>query len=253
MKRANNKPARETDLSGPVRDYLEANGYTVRCEVKHCDMAACKGDDLIVIELKRQFNIDLLIQATARRSITDSVYVALPRPRAWDARWRGIMRLLKRLELGLILVTFSPRSTRVEVVFHPLPSPPRKSRKARRAVLEEIAKRSGDYNRGGSSGQKLVTAYRENAIHIACCLERFGPMAPRGLRALGTGPKTLPILSGNVYGWFERVERGIYALTAQGRKELASYDTVAAEYRVRLDACAASVEGGIVVGNATPK
>lgn len=253
MKRSNNKPARETDLSKPVRDYLETNGYTVRCEVKHCDMAASKGDDLIVVELKRQFNVDLLIQATARRRITESVYVALPRPNKWDARWRGILRLLKQLELGLILVTFNSRSTRVEVVFHPVSTPPRRNRKARRAVLEEISRRSGDFNEGGSSGRKLVTAYRENAIHIACCLERFGPMAPRGLRELGTGPKTLSILSTNVYGWFERVERGIYTLTVCGRKELEDYAPVALEYRARLDACAASAEDGIVITKPTRK
>ena len=37
-----------------------------------------KGDELIVIELKKGFSTDLLIQATDRQRVTDSVYVALP-------------------------------------------------------------------------------------------------------------------------------------------------------------------------------
>lgn len=234
MKRKKCAPARETDLYEPIRKYLESNGYTVRSEVNHCDVTATKGDDLIVIELKRQFNVDLLIQATARRSITDSVYVAVPRPAAWNARWRGIKRVLRQLELGLILVSLGARTHRVDVAFHPAPSQRRKLKAARRAVLEEMARRSGDYNRGGSSGRKLMTAYREDAIRIAACLDRLGPAAPRQLRALGTGPKTLSILSRNVYGWFERVGHGVYALAPEGRAALLEYAALADEYRAQL-------------------
>ena len=32
----------ETDLFPPVKKYLEANGYTVRAEVKNCDITATK-------------------------------------------------------------------------------------------------------------------------------------------------------------------------------------------------------------------
>ena len=51
---------RETDLYGPIRDYLVAQGYDVQGEVKGCDIAARKGDDLIVIER----NADLTIAAS---------------------------------------------------------------------------------------------------------------------------------------------------------------------------------------------
>ena len=68
----------ESDLYQPVKDYLEKHGYTVRGEVKHCDMVAIKGDELIVVELKTGANMTLLVQATERQSISDSVYVAIP-------------------------------------------------------------------------------------------------------------------------------------------------------------------------------
>jgi hypothetical protein len=229
-------PRRETALYAPIRDYLVGNGYDVRAEVTHCDIVARKGDDLIIVELKRQFGVDLLVQATARQRISDSVYVAIPAPEYFGrgSRWTGLKRLLRHLELGLIVVFLDSSIPRVEVVFHPLPYQRRKRKAARRAALEEAASRSGDYNLGGSTQTKLVTAYRENAIHIACCLERFGPMAPCQLRALGTGPKTTAILGANFYGWFRRVHRAVYALTAEGKADLAAYPDLARQYREKL-------------------
>ena len=121
---------RESDLAPPIQEYLEANGYTVRSEVRNCDITAVKEDDLIVIELKKGFTTDLLIQATDRQRSADSVYVALPaegelaKRSRFSKRWRGIEHLLKRLELGLIVVTFADDAPpTVEVVFHPIPQP----------------------------------------------------------------------------------------------------------------------------------
>jgi len=220
----------ETDLYGPVRDYLVAQGYKVRSEVNHCDIAAVKGDELIVIELKTSFSVTLLIQAAQRQKITDSVYVALPRQRP-SRKWKDIQHLLRRLELGLILVSRPPKRPGVAVIFHPLAFQQQKRGRARRAVLKEIDRRSGDFNQGGSSRRKLVTAYRENAIQIAACLDILGPLSPRQLRALGTGSKTLSVLYRNVYGWFERIDRAVYNLRPQGRGELKEYQSLAAKYR----------------------
>ncbi len=227
------RPARglvETDLSPPIRALLEAQGFTVRSEVKHCDITAVRGEELVIVELKRRFDATLLLQAVKRQQLTDSVYVALPRP-VWNRHWRSIRLLLRRLELGLLLVSLNRATAPVEVAFHPLPYVRRKRKRAKRAVLQEIENRSGDFNQGGSRGRKLATAYRENAIHIACCLERFGPLRPAQLRALGTGPKTLSILYANFYGWFERVDRGVYALRAQGQAGLKEFPPLVRRYR----------------------
>ncbi len=222
MKRSE-KITAETDLYRPVHDYLVEQGYTVRSEVHHCDIAAVRGEDLVVIEMKRSLTLGLLTQAVERQKITDSVYVAVPRPsnmRTWNARTRSLQRLLKRLELGLILVSIGPARPGAEVVFHPIESARRKQKRARRAVISEIGNRIGDFNQGGSTRRKLVTAYRENAVQIACCLVEHGAMSPKDLRALGTGDKTLAILRNNVYSWFERVSHGVYAVTSRGRAEI---------------------------------
>lgn len=226
----------ERELYGPVRDYLVARGYVVRGEVKGCDLTATRGDDLLAVEFKREFNTALLIQAAQRQRAADSVYVAVPRPAEGlrTKRWRGICHLLRRLELGLLLVNPSGPGPAVEVAFHPLPYERKRLKKAKRAILDEMSGRSGDFNEGGSVRRRLVTAYRENAIHIACCLAEYGPLSPKTLRAMGTGPKTLSILAGNYYGWFERVERGVYRLTVRGGEDLAAYPELADHYRRRL-------------------
>ena len=82
------------------------------------------------------------------------------------------------------------------------------------------ANRTADYNRAGSRRRKLATAYRENAILVACCLHVAGKTSPAALRAMGTGPRTLSILHLNAYGWFERVDTGVYALAPHAFPEL---------------------------------
>ncbi len=118
-----NQPHRETDLHAPIHAYLERQGYTVQAEVSDCDLVARKDEDLIVIEFKRRMSINLLVQATDRQRITESVYVALPGPLELSrgSRWNGIRRLLRSLELGLILVWILPEnSVETGIHIHPL-------------------------------------------------------------------------------------------------------------------------------------
>ena len=218
-------PLRETDLYEPIRTQLEAQGYSVRSEVRGCDIVAVKDNDLVAIEIKRSFSSTLLFQATERQKVTDSVYVAIPRQDALRSkpRWKGIKRLLERLELGLILVDLSKEPPWVDISFHPTPHSRRHNPRERRSVLREAAGRSLDLNLGGSTGKRLVTAYRENCIHIACCLRERGPLSPRQLRAMGTGKKTTSILGANFYGWFERIDRALYRLSPAGEQALPEY------------------------------
>lgn len=227
----------ETDLYQPLYDYLTRQGYVVRSEVRDCDVAAVKDGDLIVVEMKRSLSVQLLVQAVRRQRIAPSVYVAVPRPadkRKWNVESRGVQHLLRRLELGLILVATRKGRPPVEIVFHPVPFERRRRKNDHRAVIEEIERRSADFNQGGSCRRKLVTAYRENAIHIACILAERGPISPRALRALGTGEKTLSILRHNVYGWFERVDRGVYAINAKGRAEIEQFPALVEHYRAQI-------------------
>lgn len=224
----------EVDLYEPLASFLEKQGYTVHAEVNGLDIVARRGEELVAVELKRQFGVRLLAQAADRQRVVDSVYVALPAPEhiGRNGQWRKNRHLLKRLELGLIWVHFRKSGTKVEIAFHPQPYTGRRSPKRRRSLIREMDGRSGNYNRGGSAtGRPVITAYREKAVFIACCLSERGPSSPRALRDMGTGDKTQSILARNVYGWFERIDRGVYALHESGRMALERYPELADYYR----------------------
>ena len=65
-----------------------------------------------------------------------------------------------------------------------------------------------------------MTAYRQQALALADTLAHT-PSRPKDLRILA--PDAAKILQGNVYGWFERIERGFYGLTACGRVALVTW------------------------------
>ncbi len=135
--------------------------------------------------------------------------------------------MLRRLELGLLAVDVAAGS--VEVRLQPIAvARVRREPSRTRALLAEIAARSADETPGGTHSRRLMTAYRETAVHLAVALERFGPLKPAELRAMGTGPRTLATLRDNVYGWFERVDRGIDGLTQTGAAGLLEWPAAAA-------------------------
>lgn len=227
---------RESDLYEPVRAFLTERGYGVNSEVLHCDITAVRDEELVVVELKRSFSLALILQAVKRQRSADSVYVAVPRPKGapFGNGFRDMVHLLKRLQLGLLLVDLSRPASPVELFLHPRSHESRRDTKRRRAIIREIGGRSMELNVGGSAAGSRVTAYRENALQIACYLAERGPLSPRELRGLGTGSKTQTILSKNVYGWFDRVERGVYTVHDSGREALEQYPQLAQRYRAAL-------------------
>ncbi|HBK86559.1 MAG TPA: hypothetical protein DDZ53_11065 [Firmicutes bacterium] len=228
----------ETDLYPPVRDFLLALGYDVQAEVDGCDVVAKLGEQLLIVELKLSFNTTLLVQATDRQRMADLVYVALPRPtsRAWRQRWPGYQHLLRRLELGLMLVSFGTNPPLVEVVFDPKPFSQRHQKKRRQRVMAELAGRSRAYNQGGSNRRKLMTAYREAALIIAKHLALAeGPLSPKALRDSGASRKTGDILYGNYYGWFTRIDHGLYTLSDAGRLALTEYKDIVEQLPIKKE------------------
>ncbi|MEK5038440.1 DUF2161 domain-containing phosphodiesterase [Sporosarcina sp. FSL K6-3457] len=231
----------EVDLYQPVKDYFVKEGYEVYGEVNHCDVAAVKESELVIIELKLSLTIDLLIQATKRQRLTNQVYVAIPKPKysLRSKKWKDQCHLVRRLELGLIMVAFHGDDVHIEVVHQPASFDRQKSmqrsKKKLTNLLTEIEGRTGDYNTGGSSQMKILSAYKENCIHIACCLLHHGPLSPRILRQMGTGEKTLTILNKNYDGWFDRIQRGVYAISDKGKSELQAFPDLVEHYKGLLD------------------
>jgi hypothetical protein len=212
--RAPGQPALETALYAPVKALLEAQGYEVKGEVRGCDLVGVRGDEPpVIVELKRTFGLGLVYQGLDRLAMTDAVYVAVG---AWPAQQADARRLCRRLGLGLIVVT----GQHADVVVDPLPYQPRRDRKRTTRLLGEHRRRVGDPTEGGSTRRPIMTAYRQEAIRIASALAVSGPARVRDVRAAANAPNAGRILHDDVYGWFERVDRGVYQLTPIGRSSL---------------------------------
>lgn len=209
----------EVELYGPVKAFLEGQGYDVKGEVRGCDVVGVRGGEPpVVVELKRGFGLDVVLQGIDRLALTDAVYLAVG---AWPRRLDDARKLCRRLGLGLIVVARG----RVEVVLDPLPYAPRRSRARATALLGEHARRRGDPNRGGSTRVPIMTAYRQEALRCATMLADAGEMTLAALRA-GGAPSAAKIMQRDVYGWFERRGRGVYGLSEGGRAGLARFGRV---------------------------
>jgi len=103
---------------------------------------------------------------------------------------------------------------------------PRHNKRAAERIVREFKERRADYNVGGSSKRKLVTSYREKALHMAYLIRQNGPMSPRKLREQTGIANAASLLQKNFYRWFLRVERGIYSLTPLGEEALQTYAQV---------------------------
>ncbi|MDT0121880.1 DUF2161 family putative PD-(D/E)XK-type phosphodiesterase [Paenibacillus sp. RRE4] len=228
----------ETELYSPVKTFFEQRGFDIKAEVKHCDLVGIKANetDPLIVEMKKTFNLSLLLQGMQRLKLSPLVYLAVERNRskrgAVNQRWSELSALCSQLGLGLLTVTFyKTKAPLIDVLCEPsvisgagrsIPVA-RKSGIRRQRLLKEFDERSGDYNTGGSTGRKLMTAYREKAIRVAAALRSSGESSPAVLaRQTGVGTASA-ILQKNYYGWFERVSRGKYMLTIKGMEALTEH------------------------------
>jgi hypothetical protein len=209
----------ETALYPTVKRFLEAAGFQVKGEIHGCDIVAvhhgAQPQRLAIVEMKLGLNLDLLLQAVDRMRVADEIWLAVPATGRGRDRDPRVHRLCRLIGLGLMAV--NPARDVVEVLTEPGPYRPRPDRRRRMRVLSEHARRKGDPSAGGSTRQPVMTAYRQRALACAKIL-RAGPGRPRELRVVA--PDAGRILLRNVYGWFERIEPGVYRLSSAGEVAL---------------------------------
>lgn len=237
----------EADLYEPIRQFLENAGYQVQAEVKNCDIAAKKEDTLLIVELKKSFGLKLVYQAIERQTLTEEVYVAIPRPEKGqkEKSWQNMLRLLRRLHLGLLTVALDSPLQTVDVILTPQSNDARKN-KAKRCGLEtELQNRQVQANVGGITRKKIITAYREKALTLCCILEHCPSASYAQLRNLGLEEKYLAILRSNVYHWFTRIQPGVYTLSEEGKAALLlpEYQTVIRYYQEQYQNWYITTEG----------
>lgn len=209
----------ETALYLPVKRHLENLGFTVKGEIGGCDLVALNGDDppvVVIGELKLSFNLELILQGVERAGACDEVWLAARlsirgKGRESDARYRNLCR---RLGFGMLGVTDRGG---VEVLVSPSSVSPRRNPKKRSRLVTEHRRRKGDPVAGGTTRMPIMTAYRQQALNCAAAMAA-GPRRVRDLKP--ENPDAGKILLHNVYGWFDRIERGTYSLTDAGHTAL---------------------------------
>jgi hypothetical protein len=215
----------ETNLYLQAKRFLERLGFQVKGEIGGCDLVALSADCppiVIIGELKLAFNLELVLQGVDRAGACDEVWLAVRsaangRGREHDSR---VHKLCRRLGFGLLVVHARGG---VEIVVSPSAPMSRRNQRRRSRLVDEHRKRQGDPTAGGGSRQPIMTAYRQQALACASALAS-GSQRVRDLRQ--SVPDAPKILQGNVYGWFVREERGIYALTEAGRGALERWPAV---------------------------
>ena len=214
---------KESDLYPPLKRFLESQDYEVKGEVEDCDAVAVRGSEApVVVELKLNLNLDVILQAVERLAITSKVYIGVPaRCAILKRRRRPVIKLLRMLGLGLLAIDPTLKTGSVDVLIDPGEYKPRKSSHRRARLLGEFMRRVGDPNLGGADTRKgRMTAYRQRALAIARLLEAQGPAKAAQVAQTLEEPKARDILYKDVYGWFDRVSRGVYELSPRGKKEI---------------------------------
>ncbi len=197
-------------------------------EVEHCDLVAKRGDEpVVVVELKTTLNLELILQAADRLTLTESVYIAFPASAPlWRRHWRRVRVLCRRLGIGLI--TFDGDALEVNVRLDPQPYRPRHSRVRRHRLLAEFDHRVAGANVGGVTRHPLMTAYRQDALRCVASL-MDEPRSLGEIREVSEVARAGGILQKDHYGWFERVSRGIYRLSPKGAEASERYAQVIAQ------------------------
>ncbi|WP_409433343.1 DUF2161 domain-containing phosphodiesterase [Litorimonas sp. RW-G-Af-16] len=216
---------KETELYAPIKAHFVALGYDVKGEVGAADMVAVPRRDPdgepIIIELKTGFTLSLFHQAIARQSMTDQVYIAVPR-KAGKAAFTAMRKnkmLCRRLRIGLMTVSLS--DGRVIVHCEPTEFVPRKVKAKKSKLRAEFESRHGDPNEGGMTSEGMMTSYRQGALRCAKVLHDEGACKASYVAQMAGFEKARNLMASNHYGWFEKIDRGVYGLTREGAKALA--------------------------------
>jgi hypothetical protein len=214
---------RESDLYLPLKRLLESQNYEVKGEVHDCDVLAVRGAEApVIVELKLSLNLQVILQAVERLSLTPKVYIGIPRQCAiLKERTKHIIKLLRMLGLGLVAIDSGREIDGATVLLDPGAYRPRKSKHRTARLLGEFRKRVGDANLGGAAKRiGVMTVYRQRALDIARFLQNHGPTKAAIVARSLHEPKARDILYRDVYGWFDRASLGVYALSPRGEQEV---------------------------------
>ena len=232
MKKAEIQLRKELELFNPVAAFLESQGFSVNGEVHHCDLVAVREEHVLVVELKKILNLEVILQAVDRQKTAEEVYIAVFKDDKLmkTSKYKDLLHLLKRLEIGLMLVSVAQNGDYVEVplvaeTFDRVRSR-QQYKKSREALLKEFKGRK-TVTAGGISKTKVMTSYKELSIEVALKLESYESASSRELATIDTDAKKIySVLYKNYHGWFEKSGKGRFRVTDTWLNEKMKYKDV---------------------------
>lgn len=221
---------KETDLYLPVKSLLISQGFLVKAEIKDIDILGSKDDFLCAVELKTKLSIKLIYQAIDRQKIVDQVYIAIPKSsiKIRSKAYKNLIYLLKRLEVGLILVDEDYAEVILEASVYDMEKSRARYKKRKQQILKEFKLRKYSNNIGGTKDKK-ITRYKEQVIEIASYLIVHESASPKEIKEDTNILKTSSILQKNYEGYFERVSRGIYKVKDDKIEEIKKLENIVKE------------------------
>lgn len=217
---------KENHLTNAVGEYFTELGYTVRHEVKNCDVVAWKeqasGKTIIIVETKLTFNLKLLYQAVNRLELSEEVYIAFLRPTNLGRRsnWKNIKKLTGQLGVGILLITGKKDFPLIQLAKRPHVNKRKINLRRRQSLEKELIGRKVSGQEGGIRQTKILTAYRELSISLAVYLKKYGEERTKNLYLKGFPKSSGRILLNNHYNWFIHKGRGLYDFDSNKMKEI---------------------------------
>lgn len=217
----------EKQLFKPIKELFEEDGFVVDGEVKTIDMVCIKDDVNVAIELKKDLNLKVITQAALRQKTMDIVYIGIYSPKSlFNKQFKEKLYLLKRLGIGLIIV--APKSLKASIYQVPVVTELKKyqsSNKTRRnQIIKEMSNRKLKTNVGGTNKTKIMTGYREDCLLILNAIKDFDCASGKQIKELTNIANSTNIMYKNYYGWFEKVDKGLYKINDSGKIALSEYN-----------------------------
>lgn len=209
---------KEIELYLPIKTFLEKDGYIVKGEIHEIDIFGMKDGKTIAVELKTGVSLKLIYQGVERQKIADIVYLAIPlsAKKAHSDNYRHFLALLRRLQLGLMVVNNNEVKIELEPVQNEKAT---RTSKKKKAVIKEMTLRENDLNEGGTKGKKM-TYYKEKALKIASFLIDYPLSSPKQIKEATQVSDVSSILLKNYYQWFSHPEKGVYLVNEQYKNEI---------------------------------
>jgi hypothetical protein len=214
----------EADLFEPVKIYFEDRGAKVFAEVRGNDVVVEQDGLYFGLELKKNFNLELVYQLLHRRGLFHGQYAVIQITNGSFRNRSQAMMLLSALGFGLIGVEFLKTKTKVSLLLQcsRQDKPIQMHGKRRLRMISEISNRFIEYGRGGVQSGSELSSYRQRALFALWLIRKRGAIRPKDLDLCLPGKKVGSILHQNVYGWFIKIQRGTYIATDAG---IMSYET----------------------------